>query len=384
LGVQCRALAIGLSLPARTHPLADRANLHVCLKPAAVVANSDPIAVRLKICGLNRVSPGSWAALGFDGRLEMRIGVMATGAVGGYFGARLAATGHSVGFIARGRNLEAIRTQGLRIESVLGDLHLPAPMVASDPAEIGPVDVLLFTVKLWDIESAARQALPMVDENTLVIPLQNGVDSAERLAPILGAEAVTPGCAYIAATLSAPGIVRHTSKFARMIVGRSDGDSDPRLTAFADAAKAAGIDVSVSPAIEKERWQKFVFLVGLSGATASTRLPLGPILADPDTQAFFHSLMREVVAVGRAKGVALAPDFADDRLEFGKSSPPTFKASMLHDLENGNRLELDWLAGRVVQLGRQLGVSTPWNEAVYAILKLHRDGAPKIATGGEP
>jgi 2-dehydropantoate 2-reductase len=207
-----------------------------------------------------------------------------------------------------------------------------------------------------------------------VIPLQNGVDSTERLAPILGADNVVTGSAYIATVLSAPGVIAHTSQFARMVCGRLDGEPDARLKAFTDAARAAGIDITLSDAIDRERWQKFVFLVGLSGATATTRRPLGPILKDPDTRAFFYNLMREVVVVGRAKGVALPEDYADDRMKFGEAAPPAFKASMLHDLERGNRLELDWLAGKVVEFGRALGVPTPANQAVYAMLKLHRMG----------
>ena len=310
----------------------------------------------------------------------MRIAVMATGAVGGYFGARMAAAGHDVHFVARGANLEAIRTKGLKVASILGDLHLSQPHVTDDPRSIGPVDVVLFAVKLWDTEKAAHQALPMIAANTRVFPLQNGIDGPDRLAPILGADVVIPGSAYIATVLSAPGIVSHTSSFARMIVGRSDGRSDEGVAAFVAAAKTAGIDITQSESIDRERWQKFVFLVGLSGATATTRMPLGPILQDSDTRAFFHDLMREVVAVGRAKGVPIPPDFADDRLRFGEASPPTFKASMLHDLERGNRLELDWLAGYVVKLGRQLSVATPANEAVYKVLKLHRLGT--AATDG--
>lgn len=309
----------------------------------------------------------------------MRIAVMAAGALGGYFGARLAAAGHDVAFIARGSNLEAIRSDGLRVESVLGDLHLPKPDVTDDPSRIGPVDIVLFAVKLWDSVEAARLALPLVGPHTRVIPLQNGIDSAERIAPILGAGNVVAGCAYIATVLSAPGVVTHTSRFARMLCGRSDGEPDAQLKAFGDAARDAGIDITLSEAIERECWQKFVFLVGLSGATATTRQPLGPILADPDTRAFFLSLMRETVAVGRARGVPIPEDFAEDRLAFGEASPPGFKASMLHDLERGNRLELDWLAGKVVELGRELGVPTPANQAVYAVLELHRHGAqPQI------
>lgn len=306
----------------------------------------------------------------------MRIGVMAAGALGGYFGARMAAAGHDVFFIARGANLEAIRKNGFRIESVHGDLHLH-PNVTDDPATVGPVDIVLFAVKLWDSEKAAQQCIPLVGAGTRVIPLQNGVDSAERIAPILGADNVVAGSAYIATVLSAPGVVTHTSNFARMICGRIDGKPDGCLTAFAEAAQRAGLDVTVSEAIERERWQKFVFLVGLSGATATTRKPLGPILADPDTRTFFFDLMREVVAVGRARGVAIPADYAEDRMEFAEASPPTFKASMLHDLERGNRLELDWLAGKVVALGRAFGIATPANDAVYAVLKLHRMGGER-------
>jgi 2-dehydropantoate 2-reductase len=305
----------------------------------------------------------------------MRIAVMAAGAVGGYFGARMAAAGHDVFFVARGANLQAIKTNGLKVESVQDNLHLPNPNVTDDPAKIGPVDIVLFAVKLWDTEKAAEQALPLVGPGTRVITLQNGVDSPERLAPILGADKMVAGSAYIAAVMSAPGVVSHTSAFARMVCGRIDGKPDAQLQAFTDAAQAAGIDIALSDAIDRERWQKFVFLVGLSGATATTRKPLGPILQDPDTRAFFHSLMREVVAVGRANGVSLPADFADDRMKFGDSSPPNFKASMLHDLERGNRLELDWLAGKVVELGRALGVPTAANEAVYAMLKLDRMGS---------
>ena len=300
---------------------------------------------------------------------------MAAGALGGYFGARMAAAGHDVAFIARGSNFEAIKKNGLKIESVHGDLHLPTPNVTDDPAKIGWVDIVLFAVKLWDSEKAAEQALPLVGPDTRVIPLQNGVDSAEQIAPIFGADKVMAGSAYIATVLSSPGVITHTSTFARLLCGRIDGEPDARLKAFCDAAHAAGIDITLSDAINRERWQKFVFLVGLSGATATTRQPLGPILKDPDTRAFFLSLMREVVAVGRARGVPIPEDYADDRMKFGEASPPTFKASMLHDLERGNRLELDWLAGKVVEFGLKVDVPTPTNQAVYAMLKLHRMGA---------
>jgi 2-dehydropantoate 2-reductase len=304
----------------------------------------------------------------------MRIATMATGAVGGYFGGRMGAAGHDVNFIARGAQLEAIRNNGLKIESPLGNLHLDKARATSDPKEVGPVDIVLFAVKLWDTETAAEIAKPLVGPQTRVITLQNGVDSVERIAPILGAEHVAGGAAFIASVIGSPGVISHTSQFAKMVCGRIDGQPDAQLAAFTTAAKQAGIDIAQSDHINRERWQKFVFLVGLSGATGATRMPLGAILADPETRAFFRSLMEEVVTLAKAKGIALDPGFVDDRMKFADAAPPGMKASLLHDLERGNRIEIDWLAGKVVSLGRELGVPTPANTAVYAMLKLHRMG----------
>ncbi len=304
----------------------------------------------------------------------MRIAVMAAGAVGGYFGGRLAAAGHDVSFIARGAHLEAIRKNGLKVESPLGNIHLKDAKATSDPKDVGPVDIVLFAVKLWDTEIAAEAARPLVGPQTRVITLQNGVDSVERVAPILGQDQVVGGSAYIASVIGTPGVISHTSQFAKMVCGRIDGKPDAQLTAFAAAAQKAGIDIAVSDAINRERWQKFTFLVGLSGATGAMRMPLGPILADADTRAFFHSLMEEVIAVAQAKGVILPPNFIEDRMTFAGAAPPGMKASLLHDLERGNRIEVDWLAGKVAALGRELSVPTPANAAVYAVLKPHRMG----------
>jgi 2-dehydropantoate 2-reductase len=304
----------------------------------------------------------------------MRIAVMAAGAVGGYFGARLAAAGHDVAFIARGAHLDAIRRDGLKVESTLGNLLIKPANVSDDPNAVGPVDIVLFAVKLWDTEKAGGQARPLIGERTRLITFQNGIDAVERLAPILGADRVAGGAAYIATVISAPGVISHTSPFARIRFGRSGGKADPELAAFAETAAKAGIDVTLSDNIDVDLWKKFVFLVALSGATAATRQPVGPIRADPDTRAFFHDLMREVVAVARARKIDLPLEFVDEQIKFGDAAPEGFKASMLHDLERGNRLELDWLSGKVVELGRQLGVATPANEAVYRVLKLHRMG----------
>ena len=304
----------------------------------------------------------------------MRIAAMAAGAVGGYFGGRMAAAGHDVAFIARRANLDAIRKNGLKIESTHGDLHLKDVNATDDPAQVGPVDIVLFAVKLWDTEKAAELARPLVGPDTRVITLQNGVDSVERVAPILGADKTVAGTAYIATVIKAPGVISHTSKFAMMRCGRVDGRPDAKLQAFANAAKAAKIEITIADDMNRERWQKFVFLSAMAGINATTRMPLGKILADPDTRAYYRKLMEECVAVGKAKGVALPDGYVDERMTFSDSAPPGMKASMLHDLEAGNRLELDWLTGKVVSLGRELGVPPPASDAVYTLVKLHRMG----------
>jgi 2-dehydropantoate 2-reductase len=306
----------------------------------------------------------------------MRIAAMAAGAVGGYFAARMAAAGHEAFFIARGANLEAIKKNGLKIESVHGDLHLPKPNVTDDPKKVGPVDIVIFAVKLWDTEKAAELTRPMVGANTRVITLQNGVDSVERIAGVLGAEVTVGGVAAVATVIGSPGVIKQTSSFASMRFGRADGKPDAVLQAFVDAAKAAKVDVAIAPDIEVALWQKFVFLTAMSGATASLRSSIGPIAADLELSAFFRKLMEETLAVGKAKGVALDPAFVEERMNFVLTKmEPGMKASMAHDLDRGNRMELDWLSGKVRELGRALKVPTPAHDTVYTVLKLHRMGA---------
>ena len=304
----------------------------------------------------------------------MRMAVMAAGAVGGYFGARMAAAGHDVAFIARGAHRDAIRRDGLKIESALGDLHLKDVNVADDPKDVGPVDVVLFAVKLWDTESAAAQARPLVGARTRVITLQNGVDSVERLAPILGDEATIGGATYVVTNVARPGVIRHTGTIARIRCGRLDGRKDDVLAAFVNEMKSAGIDITLADHMLVDIWKKFVLLSGTSSITASTRQPLGVIRDDEDMRAFFFKLMDETMAVGRAAGVALPADYAAELERAVMGFAPNMKASMANDLDAGNRLELDWLAGKVVALGRKLGVPTPAQEAVYAILKPYRMG----------
>jgi 2-dehydropantoate 2-reductase len=305
----------------------------------------------------------------------MRIAAMAAGAVGGYFGARMADAGHDVFFIARGAHLAAIKNSGLKIESVHGDLHLPKPNVTDDPAKVGPVDIVLFAVKLWDTEQAAEAARPLMGPDSRLITFQNGVDSLDRVSAVLGADRTVGGATYIATTIAAPGVVKHSSQFARMVVGRPDKKPDAKLQAFVDAAKAAKLDISLSSDIERELWQKFIFLTAMAGSTASLRSAIGPIRADAELRAFFRALMEEAFAVGKAKGVALDHAYIDERMAFVMDKvEPGMKASMAHDLERGNRLELDWLAGKVRALGHQYGIATPASDAVYTVLKLSRMG----------
>jgi 2-dehydropantoate 2-reductase len=304
----------------------------------------------------------------------MKIAAMAAGAVGAYFGGRMQAAGHDVAYIARRAHLEALRKDGLKIESVHGDLHLPKVNATDDPKQIGPVDIVLLAVKLWDTETAAELAKPLVGPNTRVITLQNGVDSYERVSGILGKEQTCPGTAYIAAVLGGPGVMRHTSKFATMRVGRMDGKTDAKLAAFVDAAKAANIDIQPQDDMNRERWQKFIFLSSMAGVNCMMREPIGKVLADPDTRRFYRTLMEECLKVGQKSGAKVPDSWVDDRMTFSDNAPPGMKASMYHDLEAGNRLELDWLTGKVVSLGHQLGVPVPASEAVYAAVKLHRLG----------
>ncbi len=304
----------------------------------------------------------------------MKIAAMAAGAVGAYFGGRMQAAGHDVAYIARRAHLDALRKDGLKIESVHGDLHLPKVNATDDPKQVGVVDIVLFAVKLWDTETAAELAKPLVGPNTRVITLQNGVDSYERVSGILGKEQTCPGTAYIAAVLGGPGVMRHTSKFATMRVGRMDGKPDAKLAAFVEAAKAANIDIQPQDDMNRERWQKFIFLSSMAGANCMTREPIGKVLADPDTRRFYRTLMEECLKVGQTSGAKVPESWVDDRMTFSDNAPPGMKASMYHDLEAGNRLELDWLTGKVVSLGHQLGVPVPASEAVYAAVKLHRMG----------
>ena len=304
----------------------------------------------------------------------MKIAIMGSGGVGGYFGARLAKAGAEVSFIARGAHLAAMREQGLKVESGLGDIHLPKVNVTDDPRKIGKVDLVLFSVKLRDTETAAQSIKPLFGPDTGILSFQNGVQKDDILRGVFGEKPVMGGVAYIATAIGRPGVIKHTGTLQRLVFGEYDGRRSPRAEAFLAACLKGGVDAQLNDDIRRQIWEKFVFLVALSGTTTTMRRPIGPIRAHPQTRAFLLEIMREAVKVGRAHGVALPEDYAEQRLAFCDSLPEDMTSSMHHDLERGNPLEVQWLSGGVVQLGEKAGIPTPANRAVWDILTLHAGG----------
>lgn len=298
---------------------------------------------------------------------------MGAGGVGGYFGARLQQAGHEVVFFARGRHLAAIRANGLTVESAHGNAKLKV-QVYEDPREAGVADVVLFAVKLWDTETAAERLKPIVGEHTAVIPFQNGVESIERLRRFFPEKSVLGGSAYIATHIKSPGVIEHSGQMARLQFGPVLPAQREAAQAFLAACRGAGIQAEIPEDIVKANWEKFVFLVGLSSATAAARAALGVVRTDPDLRWLLEQAMRETWRVGRARGVALADDFVEQRLAFADGLHADMKASLLHDLEAGGRLEAPWLCGAVARMAREAGLEAPVNRTVYASLKPHLNG----------
>jgi 2-dehydropantoate 2-reductase len=308
----------------------------------------------------------------------MRIAMMGSGGVGGFFGGRLAAAGYDVSFIARGAHLEAMRRDGLTIENdAQGPIRIPKVNATDDPASVGPVDFVILSVKLWDTESAAAAIKPIVGAGTGVLSLQNGVIKDDILRRVLPASAVMGGVCYVATQLARPGVVKQVGTMQRIVIGEYDGRTSERAKALHQGLQNSGASAELSGDVRRAIWEKYVFLVGLSATTTSMRSTIGPIRGNPRTRAFLLALMREVVNVGRAIGVDLPEDYADQRLKFADGLPADMTSSMAHDLERGNRLEVNWLSGGVVQLGRERGIPTPANEAVCDILALQADGAAR-------
>ena len=304
----------------------------------------------------------------------MKIAFMGAGGVGGLIGARLAKAGCDVSFVARGAHLAAMREHGLLLESSVGDVHLPKVKATDDPATIGKVDLVVFAVKLWDTAAAARSILPMIGPDTGVISLQNGVTKDDVLRPIVGAKALMGGVAYMGTAISRPGVIKHTGTLQKVVFGEYDGRRTKRAETLLDYCLKSGLEAQLSDDIRRTLWEKFAFLVGMAAVTASMRQPIGPIRSHPLTRQFYRDAIAEAAAVGRAHGVKLPENFADERMAFVDTLPATMTASMHHDLERGNPLEVEWLSGSVVDLGAAVGVPTPVHRAVRDILILHAKG----------
>lgn len=312
----------------------------------------------------------------------MRIVVLGSGGVGGYFGAQLAKVGHEVLFVARGAHLEAMRAQGLRVDSALAPVHLQPVRAAADPADLRDADVVLFCPKLWDVRDAAAALAPALAAHSLVIPFQNGVEAPTWLAEILGPQRVAIGVAQIASTIGAPGVITHTGAFARLRAGlpaacRDDGAMTARLDAFVDAARGAGIDIERVADAERTLWEKYVFLAAMSGLTCLVRLPIGPIRDDPDLRATLEASMRETASLAAVHGVDFGEGFIERQMGFVDGLHPGMKSSMLHDLQAGRRLEAPWLCGGVARLAAEAGLSAPVNRTLFAALKPFVAGAPR-------
>ena len=308
----------------------------------------------------------------------MKVVVLGAGALGGYYGGCLLAAGTDVAFIARGAQLDALRTRGLRIESPGGNVHIPRVTATNDPAAIGPVDVVFFAVKLYDTDSAIQLLPPLIGPETVVIPFQNGIESVELLTKAIGRPHVAGGTAYVTAAVSEPGVIRHTA-MNRLIFGELDGSRTPRLERLLDACRPAVFSATLTEHIDVEVWSKFVHLATFSGMTAAARSPVGSLRDDPDAWAMWQAGVLEAMAVARAKGVALPPGLFDTIIGNIQGLPPEAKSSMLQDLERGRPLELPWLSGAVVRMGREVGVETPTHRFVEAVLKPHVGGIARPA-----
>jgi len=303
----------------------------------------------------------------------MRIAILGSGGVGGYFGARLAAAGEDVVFLARGAHLAALRSRGLTIESPLGNLHLTNVKASDSPDGLGPADLVFFAVKLYDTESALAMLPPLIGPDSLVIPFQNGVESVDVLTRAVGRAHVAGGTAYVAAVIKEPGLIHHTA-MNRIIFGALDGSRPRLLEQLLAAATRAGIEATLSDKISVDIWAKFVRLTVMSGLTAITRCSIGPVMADPDLLALYETALHESIAVARAKQIPLPATIFDDILAAQRAAPPESRSSMLEDLERGRRLELPWLSAAIVRIGEEVGVETPTHRLIVALLRPHVHG----------
>jgi 2-dehydropantoate 2-reductase len=300
----------------------------------------------------------------------MRIAVIGAGGVGGYFGGLLARAGHDVSFLARGEHLRALRERGLRVRSVHGDFELSSVRATDKAEELGEADLILFTVKTYDTETAATAIRPAVRPGAAVLTFQNGVDNPERIDGVLGAGTAMGGTVHIETTIAEPGVIAQTSPIRRVVFGEMDGRRTERAERILDAFQSAGLEPTLSENIRKGLWEKFLFIVPMSGLTALTRSPVGDVLSVPELRELVADAFAETAAVAAAEGVELDPDPVGRMMAFAEALKPEMKSSMLRDLERGRRLEVESINGTVVRLGKRHGIPTPVNACIHACLKL--------------
>lgn len=299
----------------------------------------------------------------------MRIAIFGAGGVGGYFGGRLAQAGHAVAFVARGSHLAALRRDGLTVESVSGDFHVQPVQATDEVREIGSVDAVLVCVKAWQVSEAADALGPLLRAESFVVPLQNGVEAAGELGATVGADRVVHGLCRIMSFVAAPGRIRHTGIVPRVEFGERDGRPSARVTALLDAfAKTEGVSASVPPDIAVALWEKFLFIAPVSAVGAVTRMPAGTFRAVPETRALLETAMREVLSLGRARGVALRDDAVARTLAIVDALPAEGTASMQRDILEGRPSELDYQVGGVVRLAAEAGLDVPASRFLYASL----------------
>lgn len=307
----------------------------------------------------------------------MKFAFIGAGAVGGFYGALLARQGHDVSFIARGAHLEAIQRSGLRVVGPLGDFTVRT-RAESDPSRIGPVDVVIHTVKTYDNATAIPLIPPLCDAGTTVLTLQNGVDSAEEVAAVVGEARTLGGATYVATAIDGPGVIRQTGTHRRIVFGEyfsPSAEISPRVQAIASAMIPADIIAEPVPDARRAVWEKFTYLAPFAAFTGAARLPIGPLWADEHCRTMFVEAVMEVTRVARAHGVSLPDDPRPRILEYVGKLPPSTRSSLLIDLSQGKRIEVEALQGSVVRRGARVGVPTPIMAALYAVLKPHANGS---------
>jgi 2-dehydropantoate 2-reductase len=306
----------------------------------------------------------------------MRIAVIGAGGTGGYFGGLLAQAGEDVTFIARGVHLGALRRRGLTLESRLAGTFTIPVQATDDPRGVGSVDLILFCVKTYDTDTAAESIRPLIRPDTMLLSLQNGIDNEERIARAAGHTSGIGAVAYVTSVIKGPGVIAQTSGPGKIILGELSGGASARTERLHNVLQRAGITAEVHPEIRLVLWQKFLFICAFSGVTAVSRLPIGAILADPETHDLFQGTSEEVEAVAHASKIDLPADGVEQALATASAAEPSARGSLYHDLAVGRRLELESLNGEVVRRGREHGIETPLNFAIYATLRPYVDGPP--------